>query len=288
MEQTIVDWLNWLRLRSSEKTVAAYGWQLRRLAKDFPTFAARDFKPTHLTQYLAERRFLGEWGDSSVKMATCALRSFFGWALGKSKSPARRLPVHRVKERKQRSLTEDQLGAVLVSCDTSTKKGQRDVALIALMADSGLRASEVCRLRLVDLDLDNLSFRVVIKGGDEDVGLFSPETRSLLASWLAWRGECGAATVFVSVEPGKAARSLTPGGLRCIFRKMAAGSGLEKFSPHDLRRTFATLATDNGAPSRLLQMGMRVNDIRLVQRYSRNAQLQRLAQYLPMSGTMGG
>ena len=36
------DWLNRLRLRASEKTAAAYGWQLRRLVKEFPSFAASD------------------------------------------------------------------------------------------------------------------------------------------------------------------------------------------------------------------------------------------------------
>ncbi len=195
-----------------------------------------------------------------MKMATCAMRSFFGWVSGK-KSVALGLSVRRVKSRKQRSLTFEQLGAVLASCDTSAPLGKRNVALVALMVDTGLRASEVCRLRLVDLDLAGHCFRVVIKGGEEEAGIFTPETAALLATWLAVRGECALATVFTSVAAGKVAHSLTPCGLRCVFRNLGASAGLTKFSPHDLRRTFATLATERGVPSRLVQEGGRWSNI---------------------------
>lgn len=288
MEQTIVDWLNWLRLRASEQTVAAYGWQLRRLVKEFPRFTVRDFKEKHLTQYLAERRFLNQWSDSSVKMATwLAVRSFFGWVSGK-KSAARGLLVRRVKTRKQRSLTFEQLGAVLAPCDMSAALGKRNVALVALMVDTGLRSSEVCRLRLADLDLAGHCFRVVIKGGGEEEGIFTPETGALLATWLAVRPWCEAVTVFTGVAAGKVARSLTPCGLRCVFRNLGVAAGLAKFSPHDLRRTFATLSTERGAPSRLVQEGGRWSNIQMVERYTRTVQLAYLAKFLPMSGMMGG
>ena len=285
MEQTIVDFENWLRLKRSPATVAAYGWQLRRLAKEFPTFGPRDFRERHLTQYLAERAFLDEWGGSAMKLAACSLRVFFGWACGK-KSPAARLPVKRVRPRRQRSLSREQLAAVLAACDTSARRGKRDAALVALMADSGLRAAEVCRLRLEDVDLASCHFIVVIKGGDEEAGIFSPETRALLSSWLSVRGEAEAGTLFVNVGGGKSA-ALTPSGLRVIFRGLGKAAGLAGFSPHDLRRTFATLSIKNGGSSRLVQIGGRWHELAMVERYTPGLELEDLARFLPMSGMMG-
>ncbi len=85
----------------------------------------------------------------------------------------------------------------------------------------------------------------------------------------------------------RVAHLLTPCGLRCVFRNLGAAAGLAKFSPHDLRRTFATLATERGAPSRLVQEGGRWSDIQMVERYTRTVQLSYLAKFLPMAGMMG-
>jgi len=104
----------------------------------------------------------------------------------------------------------------------------------------------------------------------------TPETGALLAGWLAARDPSGEGpgcpAVFVNVEKGKGPKPLTPCGLRCIFRDMAARSGfVGGFSPHDLRRTFATLSTERGAPSRLVQLGGRWSNIGMVERYTRKA-----------------
>ena len=286
MEQVIVDFENWLRLKRSASTVMAYGWQLRRLAREFPTFGPRDYRERDLTHYLAERKFQDEWGDSCMKLAACALRVFFEWAVGR-KSPAARLPVKRVRPRRQRSLTREQLGAVLAACDTSTRRGKRDAALVGLMVDSGLRASEVCRLRLGDVDLAALRFVVVIKGGGEEAGSFTPETRALLDAWLSVRGECPKAdTFFLNVGGGKSA-ALTPSGLRVIFRGLGRAAGLPAFSPHDLRRTFATLTIKAGGSSRLVQIGGRWHELAMVERYTPGLELEDLARFLPMSGMLG-
>lgn len=82
---------------------------------------------------------------------------------------------------------DDHVRRLLVACQDSFE-GRRNRALIALLADSGLRISEALRLRV-----ENVSFTARTlavrggKGGKDGVGFFGAETASHLRSWLATR-----------------------------------------------------------------------------------------------------
>jgi integrase len=87
--------------------------------------------------------------------------------------------------------------------------------------------------------------------------------------------------VFVGVGGSKPGQRLTTSGLRVIVRKWGDGAGLGQISPHVFRRTFATLATIGGAPSRMVQLAGRWSRIEEVERYTRALTLDRFYDYLP-------
>lgn len=174
---------------------------------------------------------------------------------------------------------------MLASCDTATPTGVRDLALIALMADSGLRSAEVCRLRLADLDLPGLRLSVQIKGGDDGAGVFSALTAQYLARWLEVRaGLASCPAVFVHLYHGT---QLTTSGLRVILRRIGRAAGLPAFSPHDLRRTMATLATLAGAPTRVTQVGGRWSSVAMVETYTASLAVDSFRRYSPVESAMG-
>jgi len=284
MEQAILDWLNWLALRASPDTCAGYGWELRALVKRGGPMFASAWRTEDLTRYLAERRAAGV-GAAGLKHCVGALRSFFGWACA-SASPAGGVPYPRVARRVQRTLSAAEALAVLTSCDTSTALGRRDVAIFGVMLDSGLRVGEVCRLRLADLDLDRRVFVVVVKGGQQRFGVFSEYTRSLLSAWLALRlglVGSGVGTLFVSVR----GRPLTRSGIMIVCRRAARRAGVAHFSPHALRRAFATLAIGFGAPTRVVQVAGRWSDVGQVERYSAALAPGAVDPYAPVARLMG-
>lgn len=267
----IDDWLNWLSINRSQATITGYGWEMRHLACCFPGKGAGDFTPAELRQYLADRRKAG-CGDAAIKRTVNALRNFFAFACGET-SPAADLPMPRPKKRQQRTLKADQALAVLAACDSSSAIGTRDLALMALMLDTGLRAAEVCRLRLDQLAVDSREFKAIVKDGHEKSGVFSSDTANYLVKWLELRKQIarpGVNTVFVGIGGTLPGRPLTTDGLRRIFYRVGQAAGLPNgFSPHDLRRTFATLAHQFGAPTRLVQIAGRWEDINMVTRYTR-------------------
>jgi site-specific recombinase XerD len=248
-------WLTWLINRDhSAATVRAYGDELRYLM----TWAAQRAPPVTLPEqlqaadllsYQAERAHLS---GAARKRTVAALRSFFGWARP-ADNPAKALPYPRVKRRKQRHPGPAEVLQVMAACDASPR-GVRDLALLALLYDTGLRNQEACRLQLVDVDLAGLRLKVRVKGGHEHDRVFVEQTAACLASWLAVRAtvarpEC--ATFFCSVYRNRdAGRPLTPGGLRSIFRYIGRRAGLAtKFSPHDMRRALArSMHEQNASP----------------------------------------
>ena len=80
---------------------------------------------------------------------------------------------------------------------------------------------------------------------------------------------------------------MTPSGLRVAFRYMGKRAGLAAFSPHDMRRAFATMAHRLGAPSRLVQVAGRWEDLRMVARYTPSLTAEDFDPYSPVRGLLG-
>lgn len=287
MLDILSQWVDWSYLEGrSESTIAGYSWEVRKLAAYFPDKRVEDYTQSDLIAFLAWRR--QTCGDAAINRAVCGLKAFFKFARP-GQSPAEGIPAPRPKKRAKRTLTHQQAFTVMACCDTSRPRGVRDLALIALMLDTGLRASEVCRLELRAVDLEHHAFAVVVKGGDEKSGVFSQETASYLTAWITIRETIASPetkTLFTSVGGLKPGRPLTTDGLRRIFHYIGRAAGLDYFSPHDLRRTFATLATLMGAPVRLVQLAGRWDDINQVVHYTRALQAKDFAPYSPVSGLM--
>lgn len=288
MHEQITQWLNILSIKRRPYTVSQYEYHLRTLDKTAPERQASDWTTAQLAAYLANKRTAG-FGNSASKQWVGAVRSFFAWACGQA-SPARLIPYPKLNRRLQRTLDTDTMFKVLTSCDTSTLKGSRDLALLTLMLDTGLRAFEICALKVRDLDLEHRRLKVVVKGGNEEAAIFSKTTASNLSRWIAYRPHVASMVtpeVFVSIGGLTPGLAITSSGLRVLFRAIGRRAGLSQFSPHDLRRTMATLATRNGAPTRVVQAAGRWNDITMVQQYTAAIQAEDFEKYSPVESVMG-
>lgn len=295
MQEKITEWLNELALKVTPYTVKQYAYHLRRLAESYPARTAQEWTRAQLLEHLATLRADGA-GDAYLKQVVGAYRNFFRFACG-GDSPAETIPYPRPKRRKQRTLDRETAMKVLAAFDTSTAKGTRDLAITALMIDTGLRASEVCRLSVGKLDLAKRTLSVIIKGGHEGDGVFTKPVAAMLGRWLEIRNQYAAPeceTVFCALHFGggrthnQRGQSLTREGLRDIFRKHAAKHGLPHFSPHDLRRTFATIAIRNGAPTRLVQKAGRWEDLLMVERYTQAITADDFEAYSPVKSILEG
>jgi len=224
------------------------------------------------------------WGNARQCVALAACQKFLAWKYGQS-HPALSAKLKRLRGKPQRALTPDLALKLLASFDSYQPKGARDLAICALALDTGLRSSELCRLQLCDTDLDHRVLEVIIKGGKWAAAVFSTQTTEHIRRWLNYRTVTkGQDFLFTNTFTGE---GLTPEGLNQIARHWGMAIGI-KLSPHDLRRSFATIATElMGAPERVLMEGGRWSNSDMIQRYTRTLKLEAMRKYLPVSGLMG-
>lgn len=273
----------------SASTRSSYRYVLTRL---FAWLDERGLTVDQLTVETYDRFLNGHgWSSNMRRLYASAIRKFLQWLRGNREHPIFTIRLPRDSSAPGRSLDQTQLRDLLASFDTTKPLGWRDLAMCALFADTGLRAAEMCRLELSKLDLGKRSLLALVKNERWQEKHFSEDTARFLAIWLDLRpafAKAGTRTVFVSVNGKTKGARLTPAGLRKLYRVFGERSGVGKLSPHDMRRTMATLLTDAGAPTRLVQELGGWDDIRMVERYTRKIKTGQIDRYSAVTSIMRG
>ena len=127
---------------------------------------------------------------------------------------------------------------------------ERDLALIDLLASSGMRAGELVKLNRADIDFEERECVVFGKGSKERYVYFDARAKIHLQNYLAARQDDNPA-LFVSLRAPY--RRLQIGGLEIRLRQLGKRLNLPKVYPHKFRRTMATAAIDKGMPVEQLQ-----------------------------------
>jgi integrase/recombinase XerD len=202
-------------------------------------------RPADLQDYF--RRHAGHLKPGSVAVLATSLRDFLHFlALTQGADPALAGAVPAAaqwpQERLPRSLSDQDLRAVLDHFDTRTATGRRDLAMLRCMSDLGLRVSEVVALTLDDIDWQ--SGVLAVRGGKGRRGRTLPLPAALGRAITAYlhhgRPTSADRHVFLRHRAPVAA-PVTHALIRGVFRRAyAAATGrTESVGTHNLRHTAA-------------------------------------------------
>jgi site-specific recombinase XerD len=189
----------------------------------------------------------------SAKLIVCALRSLLGWLHLTGTVPvslAGAVPSvagWRLSNL-PKGLEPGQLRKLLVSCDRRTPTGRRDYAIMLLLSRLGLRAGEVARLGLDDIDWRRGELAILGKGNRAERLPLPADVGAAITAYLR-RGRPATAegrSVFVRIHA--AHRALTTGGVTMVVFDAAKRAGLGKMHAHRLRHTAATTMLHAGSP----------------------------------------
>lgn len=172
-----------------------------------------------------------------------------------------------------RALTPGELVALMEVCVVDeTPAGARDAALFAV-ARLGLRRAEVVALRSGEYDRTTDTLMVHGKRNKTRSLPIEGGVREALQDWLAVRGEA-AGPLFVRIRKGGELTrdGLTSQGVYHIMQERAKQAGVQHFTPHDLRRTFAGDLLDAGADIVTVQKLMGHSDANTTARYDRRGE----------------
>ena len=176
------------------------------------------------------------------------LSSFFAWLEDEDyivKSPVRR--IHKVKTGKtvKETYTDESLEMMRDHCDNT-----RDLAMIDLLASTGIRVGELVKLNRSDVDFENRECIVFGKGNKERKVYFDARTKIHLQRYLAERSDENDALFVSLLNPFE---RLQISGVEIRLRKIGRELNFQKVHPHKFRRTLATMAIDKGMPIEQVQ-----------------------------------
>ena len=156
-----------------------------------------------------------------------------------------------------------------------TAIGIRDAAIMALSVACGLRRSEIAGLTFKNVHVKNQTLSVIGKGNKERLVAPNPLAWEKLQTWLSMRGTEGCASLFVAVKKTNNIQvnwPLTAEAIYQILRIRARETGVEAFSPHDLRRTFATRLLERGTDINTVRQAMGHASVLTTQKYDKRDQ----------------
>jgi len=276
MEGHVREFLNCLRIEKglSDNTILAY----RRDIEKFAAFAAerglgtREITRSDVVDFLASL-YKRRLDSRSVARHLVTIRNFFRFALLEGyidDDPAATIESPRFRQSLPSFLSIEEVDRLLRQPDTTSIVGLRDRALIEIMYSAGLRVSELCGLRVDDLQLDPGCLRCIGKGNKERLVPVGKQALAIVRKYLRTarpellRGG-SSPYLFLNQRGGKLDRITFWKLLGAYGRKAALRKPL---TPHMLRHSFATHLLDRGADLRSVQMMLGHSDISTTQIYT--------------------
>lgn len=231
----------------SPKTLIQYRRAIEKLINDIKK-NIRTVTTDELREYLTNYYQNSNCSKVSIDNMRRIFSSFFNWLEDENyilKSPVRR--IHKIKSMApvKEVYSDDEMELLRDNCVNI-----RDLALIDLLASTGMRIGELVRLNRDDIDFYERECIVLGKGDKERIVYFDVRTKLHLQEYLNSRHDDNAA-LFVSLRSPHTRLTIT--GIEFLVRRLGRSVGIKKCHPHKFRRTMATMAIDKGMPIEQVQ-----------------------------------
>ena len=231
----------------SEKTLKYYQTTIcamvSSLGKNVRHILTEDLR-TYLTEYQSRNQSSRVTIDNIRRI----LSSFFSWLEDEDyiiKSPVRR--IHKVKTASsiKETYSDEELERMRDNCEEL-----RDLAMIDMLASTGMRVGEMVLLNRDDIDFSERECVVFGKGDKERMVYFDARAKLHLQEYLDSRTDDNPA-LFVTLRAPH--ERIKIGGIEHRLREMGRRLNIPKVHPHKFRRTLATMAIDKGMPIEQVQ-----------------------------------
>ena len=231
----------------SEKTLKYYQTTIDAMVSSLNKSVCQ-IRTEELRAYLTEYQRRNQSSRVTIDNIRRIFSSFFSWLEDEDyiiKSPVRR--IHKVKTATsiKETYSDEDLERMRDNC-----KEHRDLAMIDMLASTGMRVGEMVLLNRDDIDFAERECLVFGKGDKERMVYFDARAKLHLQQYLSSRTDDNPA-LFVTLRAPH--ERLHIGGIEHRLREMGKQLNIQKVHPHKFRRTLATMAIDKGMPIEQLQ-----------------------------------
>ena len=278
MKTFLEDYITILRVEKnlSPNSIEAYKRDLTRyidfLQEEKDINNLEEISPKHIRGFI---RVLNDahLAPASITRSFSSIRSYHSFLSGENlvqQNPSQLLDAPKPSRKLPVVLAVEEVNKILGVIDTAKPLGRRDLAILEVLYSSGVRVSELCDLRMIDLVLDSDMIRVTGKGKKERFAPIGPRAQECINNYLKFdrptlsKKDKNLGKIFLS----RNGRPLTRMTVNIILKKWAQVSGLKKkVSPHTFRHSFATHLLEGGADLRVVQEMLGHVDISTTQIY---------------------
>ena len=264
----------WLERGLSANTLAAYRADLTALARwlaerRVPIVAT---SRADLQDFIAWRVRAGARPRSTARQLS-SFRRFFRYLVregGITEDPTAQIAMPKIGRSLPKSLTEEEVEALLGAPVVSDPLGNRDRTMLEVLYATGLRVSELVNLQHGQINLNQGVIRILGKGNRERlIPLGEEAVRWLMEFEHGARGEILLERQTDFLFPTRRGDRMTRQAFWHIIKRYARKAGISKaLSPHTLRHAFATHLLNHGADLRVVQMLLGHSDLSTTQIYT--------------------
>lgn len=266
--------------RKSPQTIKSYGDGVRAFLR---WCSEKNHSP------VLDRNLVKDWvadlldagaEPSTARARQLGLRRFSAWLAEEGEmdaDPLLGLKAPKLDAKVTPSLSEDELRRLIKACAGKDFRDRRDEAIVRLMAETGMRAGEVCGLTVPDVDLDRGIVTVHRgKGGKGRIAPIGPQTVRAIDRYIRQRRNHRLADT-EALWLGDRGKGLNYYGLHRALKYRAELAGLDKFHPHLLRHTAASrwLAAGGSEGGLMAVAGWSTRD--MIDRYAKSTAAERAA-----------
>ena len=231
----------------SERTLEYYRSTIKMMLDKIKT-PVRQMITELLRDYLSQYQEINNCGRVTIDNIRRNLSSFFSWLEEEDhilKSPIRR--IHKIKTKKvvKEIISDENMEILRDGCNE-----MRDLAMIDLLASTGIRVGELVNLDIADLDFEERECIVYGKGDKERKVYFDARTKLHIQKYMEARNDDNPA-LFVSLNAPY--QRLQISGVEIRLRELGRQFEICNIHPHKFRRTMATRAIDKGMPIEQVQ-----------------------------------
>ncbi|MFG6333109.1 MAG: tyrosine-type recombinase/integrase [Lachnospiraceae bacterium] len=231
----------------SERTLEYYRSTIKTML-DKIKIPVRQMTTEMLRDYLSQYQRVNNCGKVTIDNIRRNLSSFFSWLEEEDhilKSPIRR--IHKIKTKKvvKETISDENMEVLRDGCCEI-----RDLAMIDILASTGIRVGELVNLDIADLNFEERECIVYGKGDKERKVYFDARTKLHIQKYLETRNDDNPA-LFVSLKSPY--ERLQISGVEIRLRELGRQLGICNIHPHKFRRTMATRAIDKGMPIEQVQ-----------------------------------
>lgn len=252
----------------SENTISSYKEDLEqyqnfiiteKMGRDISSIRGPRLKrvATNYVTYLSRL----DLASTSIHRKISSLSSFYQFLVKEElaeTNPFSDIVLPKIPKRLPKVLKENEIDLLFQACDLNTNLGYRNYCILGCLYGAGLRVSELCNIKLLDIDFNNRTIKILGKGSKDRYVIIYDELKEALKHYIT---NVRPMILYNSKDLennylflNKNGTQLSRVGVRKILEGLVNKSGeMFNISPHMLRHSFATALLNNGADLRSVQ-----------------------------------